>query len=99
MQRSMFVVLLRFSDNRGMARQLMASHTDWIQRGLDDGIFLVVGGLEPNLGGAIVAHGLTRPDLEARIGTDPFVAHDVVRSEVLELSPSKTAPQLAFLRS
>lgn len=93
----MFIVLLRFSTNKAAARELIAAHDEWIKRGLDDGVFMVVGSLQPNLGGGIVAHGLTRSELDARVGADPFVANDVVSAEVFELSPSKTDARLAFL--
>ena len=50
----MFIVLLKFSDNKGRAGQFMEGHKKWIQRGLDDGVFLLVSSLQPNLGGGII---------------------------------------------
>jgi uncharacterized protein YciI len=93
----MFVVLLRFSNSRTKAGELMTAHNEWIKRGFDDGVFLLVGSLQPDLGGAVVAHDVTRSELEARINDDPFVAHDVVKVEVLEVAPSKADMRLAFL--
>jgi uncharacterized protein YciI len=93
----MFVVFLRFSTNRARASEFMLGHNAWIARGIDDGVFLVVGSLQPGLGGAVLAHGIRRGDLEARVAEDPFVANDVVKAEILELSVAKTEPRLAFL--
>lgn len=93
----MYVVLLRFSNNKSKAGEFMSAHNAWIKRGLDEGVFLIVGSLQPQLGGAVVAHNTTRAELEARILEDPFVAHDVVKPEVLEVSPSKADSRLAFL--
>lgn len=93
----MYVVLLRFSANKSKAGEFMSAHNAWIKRGLDEGVFLIVGSLQPQLGGAVVAHNTTRAELEARILEDPFVAHDVVKPEVLEVSPSKADSRLAFL--
>ena len=59
----MFIVLLKFSDNKAKASQFMDGHNEWIKRGFDDGIFLVVGSLQPNLGGGILAHNTTLSDL------------------------------------
>ncbi len=95
----MYIVFLRFSSNKSKAGELMPAHNEWIKRGLDEGVFLVIGSLGAELGGAVVAHNATRAELEARILEDPFVVHDVVRPEVLEVSPSKTDPRLAFLMS
>ncbi len=46
----MFIVLLKFSNNKVQASQLMEGHKEWIKRGIDDGLFLFVGTLQPNLG-------------------------------------------------
>ena len=92
----MFIVLLRFSNAMSRASELMAAHNEWIKRGLDEGVFLLVGSIQPNLGGAVLAHA-PRDELEQRVRSDPFVAHDVVKAEVIEVSPSKTDPRLAFL--
>ena len=44
----MFVVLLRFSDNKDQASEFMEGHNAWIKRGFDDGVFLldIFGGYE-----------------------------------------------------
>lgn len=94
---TMFVVFLRFSTNKARASEFMPGHNAWIARGIDDGVFLVVGSLHPGLGGAVLAHGIRRADLEARVADDPFVANDVVRAEIVALSPTRTDPRLAFL--
>ena len=93
----MFVALLRFSDHKAKAGQFMAGHNEWIQRGFDDGVFLMVGSLQPNLGGAILAHNTSLPELEARLAADPFVAEKIVSAEILVVNPSRTDGRLAFL--
>jgi uncharacterized protein YciI len=93
----MFVVLLRFAGRKDQAGRLMEGHKAWIKRGFDDGVFLVVGSLQPNQGGAIVAHNTSRPDLERRVKVDPFVAEDVVSAEILEIAPNRADARLEFL--
>jgi uncharacterized protein YciI len=93
----MFIVLLKFSDNKGKASQFMEGHKEWIKRGFDDGVFLLVGSLQPNLGGGIVAHNTSLPDLQGRVDTDPFVAEKVVKAEILEITPSRADARLNFL--
>jgi len=93
----MFVVLLRFSSAKSRARECMAAHNEWLMRGFDDDVFLFAGSLERGSGGAILAHNTTRAELEERVQRDPFVAHDVVRAELLEVSAFKTDPRLAFV--
>lgn len=93
----LYIVLLRFADNKSKAGEFMSAHNAWIKRGFDEGVFLMVGSLQPQLGGAIVAHDTTRTELEARLLEDPFVVHDVVKPELLELTPSKADSRLEFL--
>lgn len=93
----MFVVLLRFSANGMKAGEFMEGHKEWLDRGFDDGIFLLAGNLHPGPGGGLLAHNTTRPELESRVGADPFVIQDVVKAEILQISPSKTDPRLGFL--
>ena len=95
----MFVILLRFSNNKARAPEFMEAHNAWIQRGLEDGVFLVVGSLQPKAGGAILAHDLPLSELEARVNEDPFVAQDVVSAEILEITPARTDERLSFLTS
>jgi uncharacterized protein YciI len=93
----MFIVLLKLSDHKAMASQFIAGHKEWIKRGFDEGVFLLVGSLQPNSGGAVVAHNTTLPELQRRVSADPFVAEGVVEAEVLEITPSRADPRLDFL--
>ena len=93
----MFVVFLKFSDNKGNAGQFMEGHNSWIKTGIEDNIFLVVGSLQPSLGGAIIAHNVTLDDLEDRVKKDPFVEENVVTAEIHEISPAMTDERLSFL--
>ena len=93
----MFVVLLKFAANKAEAGRLMDGHKAWIKQGFDDGVFLMVGSLQPNAGGGIVAHNTARADLEARVADDPFVVEGVVTAEIHEIAPARTDDRLAFL--
>ena len=93
----MFIVLLKFSDNKAKAGAFMDGHKAWIQRGFAEGTFLVVGGLQRNAGGGILAHGMSRAALEAFVAEDPFVAEGVVAAEIHEIAPARTNDRLAFL--
>lgn len=95
--RTMLVVFLRFSDEQARAAEFMSAHVAWIRRGVDDGVFLLVGSLKPQAGGAILADKLTREDLDRRLNDDPFVQENVVRAEVFEVAPNLADPRLQFL--
>jgi uncharacterized protein YciI len=93
----MFVVLLRFSSNKSQAGQFMQGHNEWIKRGFDDGVFLLVGTLQPNLGGGIVAHNTSLAGLQSRVNADPFVSQKVVSAEIIEITPSRADERLKFI--
>ncbi|MCB1465793.1 MAG: hypothetical protein KDK08_01245 [Rhizobiaceae bacterium] len=93
----MYVILLRFSSNKQAASSHMAGHNEWIRTGVADGVFLVVGSLQPQQGGAIIARGESREAIEQRVASDPFVREDVVRPEILEMSVNVVADSMAFL--
>jgi len=95
----MFIVLLRFSDNKGQAGMFMEGHKAWIKRGFDDGVFLLSGSIQSSSGGAILAHNTAFSDLQGRVDDDPFVAENIVSSEILEIKPGQTDERFAFLQT
>lgn len=95
----MFVILLKFSDNKAEASAHMDGHNQWLKQGFDDGVFLLAGSIKPGLGGAILAHNCAPDALETRVYEDPFVAQNVVSAEILEIAPAKADQRLEFLLS
>lgn len=93
----MYVIFLSFAENRNRAGIFMEAHKVWIREGLDDRVFLLVGSLLPNAGGAVIAHGESREALEARVARDPFVAEGVVTAAIHEIALSQAAAPLRFL--
>lgn len=93
----MFIVNLRFSENKSQASAFMEGHNQWIRQGFEDGVFLMVGSIQPGLGGSVIAHGVSRSDLEDRVLEDPFVAENIVSPEILEIEPKKVDERLNFL--
>ncbi|WP_018010022.1 hypothetical protein U8C32_09090 [Sinorhizobium medicae] len=94
----MFVITLRFAD-KTKAPQFMDGHNAWIKRGFDDGVFLLVGSLQPNAGGAILAHNASPEEIEVRVQEAPFVAEGVVDAEILVSSPGRTDERFDFLKA
>jgi len=93
----MFIVLLKFSENKAQAGEFMEGHNLWIKQGFDDGEFLAVGSLLPNLGGSVIAHNISLSDLQNKINTDPFVKNNIVTSEIIEIDLKKSDERLQFL--
>ena len=94
----MFIVFLTFGENKAEAPKYMEGHKSWIKEGVDQGRFILVGSLQPNKGGVVMIHGLTREELETCLQQDPFVIEGVVNVEVHEVSPNQTVEALSFLK-
>ncbi|CAM3358137.1 YciI family protein [Thalassospira profundimaris] len=93
----MFAIFLKFAENRPKAPEFVDAHKAWIKQGFDDGVFLMVGSLQPNMGGAVLAHGVSRDEIETRVNEDPFVVEGIVSAEILEISPARADQRLDFL--
>ncbi len=93
----MFIILLRFSENKSKAGEFMEGHNEWIQRGFEDGIFLLVGSLQPSLGGSVIAYNTVLSELQDRVNNDPFVAENIVSAEILEIDAKRSDERLSFL--
>ncbi len=93
----MFVIFLKFSENKSSASEFMEGHNKWIKQGFEDGVFLVVGSLKPNLGGSVIAYNTSLSELQERVNSDPFVAKNIVKAEIHEITPAKTDDRLNFL--
>jgi len=93
----MFIILLKFSDNKSQAPEYMQGHKDWIKCGFDESLFLIVGSIKPNIGGCIIAHNTSLEKLQQYVNEDPFVAKNIVTAEVLEVSANQVDKRLNFL--
>ncbi len=93
----MFIVLLKFSKNKEKAGALMAEHKRWLQRGFEEGTFLLAGGIQPSAGGAVLATAHDMDEMKSLVAQDPFVAEQVVTAEIIEVTPHQAEERLAFL--
>jgi uncharacterized protein YciI len=95
----MFIILLRFSENKPRADEFMSGHKQWLKRGFAEGVFLLAGSLESGQGGGILATGGSRESISQRVNEDPFVVENVVTAEIIELDPGMADERLNFLLS
>lgn len=95
----MFIVMLTFSNNKAQAKTHMEGHNAWIKEGFSDGVFLLAGSIEPATGGCLIADNTTLEELQDRVARDPFVVENVVKADIIEVSPKKTDARLSFLMS
>ncbi|MEV0568070.1 YciI family protein [Dactylosporangium sp. NPDC050588] len=95
----MFVITLSYLVDVEQIDELMPAHLEWVGEQYADGIFLASGPRVPRDGGVILAAGLPRPELEARLALDPFVQKSVAAYDVVEFAPRVVAPGLDALQA
>lgn len=93
----MFIVMLKFSQNRDRLRDFLDAHKVWLKQGYDSGVFLLSGSLQENSGGVVLAHKVSLAELQVLVKQDPFVREKIATAEILEVTPSKVDERLKFL--
>ena len=94
---TVFIVYLKFGDDKEPASEHMDEHVVWLRNGLDDGVFLFGGSLPNRQGGVVLAYGLTQDALERRLDDDAFVKHGVVTVEVVPVAVGLMQERAEFL--
>ncbi len=96
---AMFIVTLTYLKPVEDVDALMDAHVAWLKKGYADGLFIASGRRVPRTGGVILARSGDEPGLRAFLDQDPFVVHAAARCDVVEFTPSMTAPGAEVLKS
>ncbi|SCZ54077.1 Uncharacterized conserved protein YciI, contains a putative active-site phosphohistidine [Epibacterium ulvae] len=94
----MYFILLTFAKNRDQLAAYLDGHKAWLQKGFEDGVFIMAGSITDGEGGAILAVGEDETALMERVAEDPFVVGEVVEPEIIGVAPTMMDPRLDFLR-
>ena len=90
----MFIVSLTFMKPlEEIEKQLMA-HRAFLKENYDKGIFIFSGRKVPPTGGIILAHRISRAELETLLAQDPFSTHGIAGYEITEFTPTMAAEEL-----
>lgn len=94
----MFVVTLTYGCPLERIDALMPQHVAWLKKHYASGLFIASGRQVPRTGGVILARSGDREELMALLEQDPFIAKGCARAEVVEFTPSMTAPGAEVLK-
>ncbi|WP_305857377.1 YciI family protein [Balneatrix alpica] len=95
----MFIVTLKFAAQAAAAKDHLSGHQAWLQQGFDQGLCLLAGSLVEPKGGALLLQSQDRAEVEAWLAQDPFVQHQVVEADIIQVVPSRCSEPLRFLMS
>jgi uncharacterized protein YciI len=90
----MFVIELVYKADLATIDAHMTAHMKFLKKYYASGNFLISGRKIPRDGGIILAVGRSRPEIEAIIHEDPFVAHDLADFRVIEFRASQRADDI-----
>ncbi len=93
----MFIVIVHYKAPLAAIDAAFDQHRAWIEQEYRNGIVLLSGPQVPRTGGAILAHGVERAELERRLAQDPFSTGGLVEYEIIEVAARAADPRLAFL--
>ena len=94
----MFLILLNYIKPLYEVDRFVGKHCEYLESHYASGHFLLSGRKMPRSGGVILANAETRAEVEAIILKDPFNREQIAEYEIIEFSPSMTAPHLAHLK-
>lgn len=94
----MFVVSLTYQCELHEIDAHLPGHIDFLERCYSAGLFLASGRKVPRTGGIILAHHMTRAELEQLLTQDPFHQHNLASYDITEFVPTKTCQPFDFLR-
>lgn len=95
----MFIILLTYQKPVADIDRLMNQHVAWLKNHYATGLFIASGRRVPRTGGVILARSGDADALSAAMAEDPFVAHGAATFELVEFTPSMTAPGAEVLKS
>lgn len=93
----MFVVILGYVADLETIDALLPAHAEWLDTHYAAGRFVASGRRVPRTGGVILARTADRAELDGILADDPFKKAGAATYEVIEFTPTKTAPEFAGL--
>ena len=93
----MFVILLTYTQPLAEVDKLIPAHREFLQRMYETGRFLLSGRKEPRTGGVILASAASMEALKRLLADDPFSVHGVADYQIIEFTPTMSAPELQSL--
>jgi uncharacterized protein YciI len=93
----MFIVSLTYQKPLEVVESYLSAHIAFLDSFYAKGIFIASGRKVPRTGGVILAHGVSRSELEEVLENDPFKSNGIAIYEITEFVPSRTAPDFRQL--
>ena len=93
----MFIISLTYKVELTKVDLFLAEHIEYLDQQYAQGNFILSGPKEPRNGGVIIANVANRQKLDELIQADPFYREQLADFAITQMTPTKSAKELAFL--
>lgn len=95
----MYIINLTYNVPLETVDQYLEAHIDYLNQQYEAGFFVASGRKVPRTGGIILSKLTNSNQLLEILHKDPFYIHQVAHYELIEFLPTKTCPELEFLKA
>jgi uncharacterized protein YciI len=89
----MFIISLTYTKSIEAIEKELANHSKFLDKYYSLGLLICSGRKQPRTGGVIISKSTSREDVEKMISEDPFYKNQLAEYELIELIPTKYAPE------
>lgn len=92
---------LNFSFTKTPAEAALVSplHGAWVNKYLNEGIFLMAGGKTSGLGGLIAVKSIDKSQLRTLLAEDPYLQQDIGEYQIIEIAIALTQPEFEAFKT
>ena len=93
----MYVLVVSFSKSPEFVTPHVETHSMWVKKYIDKGIFLAAGPKKSKLGGVILAKNIDKENLKKILEEDSYVQNDVVDYQIIDMNFRLSSDEFKFL--
>ena len=81
----MYILAVHFSQSPEMVAKEAETHSAWVKKYIDEGIFLAAGPKKSKLGGVILVRSMDKKNLMKILEQDSYVKADVAEYQIIDI--------------
>ena len=93
----MYLLVVSYTKPVEEVAPYVQSHSDWVKKHFNSGVFLLAGPKKNKFGGAILVKSIERCELNKIISEDSFVVGDVAEYQIIDFDCKVSAAGLEML--
>lgn len=95
----MFLLVVNYTQSPEEVSKHVDTHSEWVKKYLEEGIFVFAGPKKSKLGGVILVKSIDKCKLKKIINEDSYVQADVAEYQLIDFDCKVTLPDLELLKT